>query len=368
MSGEFFSAKPKNEMKKNIFLIIIVLGFWSCQKADVTTAGVDVYVAGYEFDRTLIVSKYWKNGNPVILGEGYATSITVSGSDVYVCGTGVGGATYWKNGSPVTLGEGYASSIVVSGNDVYVAGNIRDHAVYWKNGNPTYLPENTRPVTSIDDYPVVSTESQAYSIFISGTDIYIAGGETITKMISPSPNPDYITGIAALYWKNGNPVYLIQGSYTDSKNDKASSIFVAGQDVHASGLTRARYWKNENSFYLPGSNDIYTKATSISVSEGDVYLSGTQHDGGVCQASGPCRRSVAKYWKNGNPVKLTDGTKNAYTLSIAISGADVYVAGYEENTADTQDYVAKYWKNGKPVTLGGVSNRTFATSIFVAKK
>ena len=66
-------------MKQTYFLIMIVLGFCSCQKelskSDATPAEVDVYVAGYED----YVAKYWKNGSPV--------------------------AKYWKNGNPVILGD-----------------------------------------------------------------------------------------------------------------------------------------------------------------------------------------------------------------------------------------------------------------------
>jgi hypothetical protein len=362
-------------MKKNYFLIMIVLGFCSCQKElsheVVSPAEVDVYVAGYEFDGTNFSAKYWKNGSPVSLPDGFeASSIAVVGSDVYVAGDD----KYWKNGRPVTLSDGSkwasANSIAVSGNDVYVAGAIHDiaggnngHAVYWKNGNLTYLPENTRPIQSTDNYPISSTESRANSIFISGSDIYIAGEETITKLISPYPSPGYIYGISALYWKNSNAVYLIQGSYYNSYFDEAYSIFVAGQDVYACGALESRYWKNGNSVSLGGT------AKSIFVSGGDVYVAGTQKDGEPFQTyNGTRYRTVAKYWKNGTPVNLTDGTRDAYATSIAVSGNDVYVAGYEENTAGTQDYVAKYWKNGSPMILGDVSKESGANCIFLAKK
>jgi len=60
-------------------------------------------------------------------------------------------------------------------------------------------------------------------------------------------------------------------------------------------------------------------------------------------------------------VNLTDGSKWAEAESIAVSGDDVYVAGFE-------DGVAKYWKNGSPVNLGDVSKYSEAYSIFLVKR
>ena len=378
-------------MKKIYFIIILVLGFCSCQKEIsheiASPAEVDVYVAGYVFDGTNAFATYWKNGSLVSLTSGGgatsfagANSIAVVGSDVYVAGGEGGVAKYWKNGSPVILNDGskwgWSTSIAVSGNDVYVAGYLGNvpgnvpgdynaHAVYWKNGNATYLPENTRSGDWADNYPISSTSSGANSIFISGSDIYIAGGEEITRMISPYPNLGVASAISAVYWKNGNEIYLIKGGYGGSLADDAYSIFVAEQDVYACGALEARYWKNGASVYLPG----ITTAKSIFVSEGDVYVAGTQPDGQPFQTyNGTRYRTVAKYWKNGNPVSLSDGTKDAYATSIAVSGTDIYVAGYEEKTAGAQDYIAKYWKNGNPVILGDVSKESETYSIVLAKK
>ena len=246
---------------------------------------------------------------------------------------------------------------------MYVAGGIGPHAVYWKNSNPTYLPENTRSEVYWDNYPISSKSSGANSIFISGSDIYIAGGEEITRMISPYPNLGVAFAISAVYWKNGNEIYLIKGSYASSLADDAYSIFVAGQDVYACGALEARYWKNGNPVPISGT------AKSIFVAEGDVYVAGTQPDGEPFQTyNGTRYRTVAKYWKNGNPVKLSDGTKDAYATSIAVSGNDVYVAGYEEKTAGANDWIAVYWKNGNQVILGDVSKYSEAHNIFLAKK
>jgi hypothetical protein len=369
-----FLLNKSNIMKKYRRVILLAVVLFSCQKEishEVVSTEVDVYVAGMENNGSGVgVAKYWKNGQAIELTDGTkeagANSIVVVGSDVYAAGSEVIAnrsgviARYWKNGSPVNLTDGStwanANSIGVSGNDVYVAGTIvavtdgNIHAVYWKNGNPTFLPENTDPKPITD--PVSSKESLANSIFVSGSDVYIAGQEIVTG------GPNYSL-LSALYWKNGNAVYLLRGEI----NNSANSIFVVGHDVYACGALDARYWKNGNAVPLPGT------AKSIFVSDGDVYVAGSQPDGEPFQTYfGTRYRTVAKYWKNGIPVKLSDGTKDAYATSIAVSGNDVYVAGYEENTAGANDYVAKYWKNGDPVILGDVSKYSEAYSIFLAKK
>jgi hypothetical protein len=141
------------------------------------------------------------------------TGIYVSGSDVYVWGDEadvnpqVNGsltlrAMYWKNGvanylTTVSQSTAAATSIFVSGSNVYVAGyetlNNYTYATYWKNGVATNLTNNVY--------------SEASSIFVSGSDVYVAGFEVLN-------------GIKyAVYWKNGVAVKL-EANYT------ASSIYV----------------------------------------------------------------------------------------------------------------------------------------------
>jgi hypothetical protein len=117
--------------------------------------GSDVYVAGTMGN----VATVWKNGVATSLTDAAsppssAHSIFVSGSDVYVAGeeTSTGPdpvwnitsiAKVWKNGVATSLTDGtynaWASSVFVSGSDVYVAGTDGRVAILWKNGVATAL-------------------------------------------------------------------------------------------------------------------------------------------------------------------------------------------------------------------------------------
>jgi hypothetical protein len=62
-------------------------------------------------------------------------------------------AMYWKNKSPVKLTDGstddQANSIAVSGTDVYVAGTANGIATYWKNGKAVNLSNVPSAANSI---------------------------------------------------------------------------------------------------------------------------------------------------------------------------------------------------------------------------
>ena len=74
--------------------------------------------------------------------------------------------------------------------------------------------------------------------------------------------------------------------------------------------------------------------------------------------------SVAKYWKNGNVVNLTNGSTRALVFSIAATTNDVYVAGFEFNSLNIE--VAKYWKDGTAVSLTDGAKNARATAIAVS--
>ena len=172
--------------------------------ASLLVSGSDVYVAGFAQKALQIapntywdanVAVYWKNGVPTDLSQvtnqgpnTMATSIAVSGSDVYVAGniqSSIPLAVYWKNGTQVPLPNTglptSASSIAVSGSNVYVAGNVNGGASgYWTNGTPTPF-SNTNPGLPVQ-------------IAVNGTDVYAAGDTAL-----PTVNNNYV----AAYWKNG---------------------------------------------------------------------------------------------------------------------------------------------------------------------
>lgn len=307
---------------------------------------VDIYVTGDDNG----MAAYWKNGQLIhlsALSNSIAHAVAVVGNDVYVAGEegdmfmyGNNKAKYWKNGEEVFLTGpigAAGTSIAVDGSDVYVAGwqikGSKTVAVYWKNSQPVILSDGLK-------------DAEATCIVVVGGDVYIAGHEN---------------GIAK-YWKNNQPVLLTDGSYQAYAHSIAvigSDVYVAGSELNGTAHV-AKYWKNGQALSLTNGTAVSSSARSIAVVGTDVYVAGWEGDFlGRVGGTG----AVAKYWKNGQTVSLTNGTTYAYATSIAVFKSDVYVAGHEGNT----HLRPKYWKNGLAFQLGG-QNASFATSILVVQR
>jgi hypothetical protein len=158
-------------------------------------------------------------------------------------------------------------------------------------------------------------------------------------------------------------VFLLLILALGSCNRTNGPVSPAGVDVYITGngplntvppTAVARYWKNNKQFDLSFSTTGYLGqqveyAEGIAVSGNDLYICGFGSSG-----KNPITglNYIAKYWKNGVSVNLTDGFTIAYATGIGIAGADVYVTGTESTTEFRQTF-GKYWKNGVGVILPG---------------
>lgn len=263
--------------------------------------------------------------------------VFIDESGIYAAGNfyefGIIAPFYWHNGTRTNLPTcEYAASIFVSGTDIYVAGEDQaGKPCYWKNGIRAELPISSSSLVGV-----------ARSIFVSGTDIYVAGHTS-----NPSAFPGYPRPYTPCYWKNGVRTDLspILGT--------TSSIFVSGTDIYIAGDSLTSnyhtpgYWENGQRINLSSGGD----ATSIFVSGTDVYVAGYQ-------ASKPC------YWKNGLRTDLP-GSAGYPAMSIFVSGGEVYVAGNSYDTSSNTQMPC-YWKNDARIDLSYSSDGGIATSIFVS--
>lgn len=161
-----------------------------------------------------------------------------------------------------------------------------------------------------------------------------------TNSETPTSRTIYVAGYengTAKIWKNGIPTVIQEGAIIYAMQKVGDDLYLAGNIGN-----NAVYWKNgvvtilTNS--INGAN--VSVATSIAVFGSDVYVAGSEANAANVR--------VAKYWKNGVPISITDGNYNASLNKIKVVGSDVYLCGYEATIpgVNGSGEVGKYWKNG----------------------
>ncbi len=289
------------------------------------SAGDTVTITGTHFD---IVA----GNNAVSFHAVPATVLTASATQIkaIVPASGTTGAV------SVTVTGNTATGPVftyLAKHDVYVLGSTAAGFCYWKNGVRTDLPADAQLLNS-----------SVNTIYVSGSDVLVGGSTGTAGAYYP------------VYWKNGTSINLpnngIQGTVL-SIASSGTDIFAVGY-YYNSANKYPKAWKNEVDYPLTASSNLTAGlATSVAVSGGQVYISGTQNNGFDATFK-------ATIWQNGAPTLFTDGS---IVTSLFLSGAsDVYAAGLNNG-------VPVYWKNqtSTPLAPGSSSpgNLSIGRNIFV---
>ena len=212
---------------------------------------------------------------------------------------------------------------------------------------------NTCTVTFTNDYTTaadinVYDAGNAVKLTVTG----LAAGTSVTKDVPAS-------GVKII-WSGSTSVthtvtYTACQTFTENFNvpvNPAKGVYVAGWENNGT-VNVAKYWKDGTAVSLTnGTKDAWSN--SVWVAGTDVYSCGYENNG---------TKNVAKIWKNTTATLLTDGTKDAFAASVTVSGTDVYAVGWETQPAGND--VSKIWKNGVAISLSGTTNNSRAFSVKV---
>lgn len=275
---------------------------------------------------------YWLNGVEHHLTDGlsHATATSVA----------IG---YFKTGPGV---HDWTRRVFICGTDQYFPGGgvKKWQAVYWdENG----IKHNLAPATSqcVDNMAVI--------------DIY---GNPLACGFQEGTSPS--DGFAAIWpsQRHNEPgppqpkVGLSPGSIVTGltlalflQPDTSYKLYACGKDkVPGESNFRATFWNEGTPTYLTNGSS-YSTAEDISVTfENKAYICGEERFGSQTT-------NTAVYWKpDGTVVKLSDSTKNAFATNIIANKNNVLICGHEATpplSGKPQIFVAKYWKNGVAVNL-----------------
>lgn len=334
-----------------------VLMTLACGGTDVVSKGVQPVFSGSYDVSTNSVACYWEGtlrtdlagGTGSVSSHAYSPSASVQGY-IYTPGTWNDGsktyACYWTGTTRTDLTatdavNTYATSITVSGSDIYVGG------FYTKSGaDDTYIPcywENSVFKT----FGSETESARVTGIGVSGSTVYCSGY--------------YLNGTdpVACYWdsptKTRHNLKLSDDSTVASKA-VAHGIIVANDTpwivghYTSDGKTVPCCWKGTKAYVLSlpsgaGNADVYAIATKGSDSSGYLYCAGYYSDG---------TKDVPIYWGINNVEHSTpelDGysslsAPSAYSArayALFSSGDDLWIGGnYNNGSID----IPHYWKKG----------------------
>jgi|SRR5690606_14627717 hypothetical protein len=185
--------------------------------------------------------------------------------------------------------------------------------------------------------------------FIDWGDVYFIGYRMDEYLGAPNY---YKNNIAYPLEVNGDTkVYPADIAVSDG------DVYVVGTENMEAGLVpKVVIWKNGKRSELPIPESKEAQATSVFIKGKDVFVTGLYVPKNL-------ERGVGVVWKNGEPIFKTDGKRTTRFKEVIVVGDDVYAVGHEH--LPEGGIVSKYWKNGKAVKMSDPDIVTYTTSIAV---
>jgi hypothetical protein len=239
-----------------------------------------------------------------------------------------------------------------SGNSV---GHTAQTIAFDNPGTQTVGAPLTVSATANSGLTVSFTSATPSNCTVSGTTVTFGAAGTCTIDASVAGNSTYATASQ-----------VAQGFTVNPAIGPTTTIYIAGYAVTSTSAgnaddTLAEVWQlasgsptaTATALSMP-SGMTSSQANAIAVSGSDVYVAG--------YASNSTSRTAAYWLNNGAAATLPSGTQ---ANAIAVSGSNVYVAGYEENSAGNGGN-AVLWVNGTATTLSPPSGMAYSYAAAIA--